>query len=356
MKARRSVLQNFRPQPGSTHIGLWLDKYLEEQEEKNGSGSKGTPRSKHYQRAVALSVPPVYSDFYQRWKQDLQTAGARMVEAKVKTRMVVGLGAESVLETAITLHRTYGVPYIPGSALKGLAATFARKYLKWDPEGEDYKILFGDTKAAGFVTFFDALYVRGSATNDQPLALDIITVHHPDYYRGANAAPADWDNPTPVPFVTAQGRYLIALAGPDGWVDAAFQILEQALEVEGVGAKTAIGYGRLELYWQASGSAGSSAPPQVEKPNGKLTTQQAQSEAEEHPSKDWDWRKGRIDRSGKYVIDAEDPNKKYRFDRKHIIPKGYTPPRKAEVQYALRQQPDGSQVVWVRKKYHPLLE
>jgi len=356
MLARRKVLQNLQPVSGSTHIGLWLDKYLAEQEEKNGSGSEGNPRVRHYRKTAELRVSSVYRAFYQRWKQVLQAAGARMAEAEVKTRMVVGLGAESVLETAITLHRTYGVPYIPGSALKGLAAAFARKYLKWDPKGEDFKILFGTTEAAGFVTFFDALYVPGSAQNDRPLAMDIITVHHPDYYRGANAAPADWDNPNPVPFVTAQGKYLIALTGPEGWVDAAFQILAQALEIEGIGAKTAIGYGRLKLRWKTDGSAGSSTSSQVQKSSGQPTTLSAQNEAEERPSKNWEWRKGRIDKTGRYVIDAEDPSKKYRFDRKHVVPKGYTPPRKAEVQYAVRQQPDGSLVVWVRKKYHPLPE
>jgi len=39
--------------------------------------------------------------------------------------LVVGLGAESVLETSLTLHRIYGYPIIPGSALKGLARTLA---------------------------------------------------------------------------------------------------------------------------------------------------------------------------------------------------------------------------------------
>nr|WP_240910782.1 type III-B CRISPR module RAMP protein Cmr6 [Thermococcus sp. MAR1] len=42
-----------------------------------------------------------------------------------KTRLVVGLGDESVYETSIRLLRNYGVPYIPGSALKGIARSYA---------------------------------------------------------------------------------------------------------------------------------------------------------------------------------------------------------------------------------------
>src|SRR5207302_10163433 len=59
----------------------------------------------------------------------LDDQGAKKRIAHVKGRMIIGLGDESVLETAITLHRTYGVPYIPGSALKGLAAAYVRQRL-----------------------------------------------------------------------------------------------------------------------------------------------------------------------------------------------------------------------------------
>lgn len=36
------------------------------------------------------------------------------------SRLIVGLGTESTLDTSITLHRPHGFPYIPASALKGL--------------------------------------------------------------------------------------------------------------------------------------------------------------------------------------------------------------------------------------------
>ncbi len=251
MQSVRRKLRNISPRSGSTHAGLWLDKFLPEQELK-GAGSDGNPRAQHYKSVVRLKVPQVYHRFFEQWQCALQRLGAKTQTAQVKTRMVVGLGAESVLETSITLHRTYGVPYIPGSALKGLAASYARKYLGWTIDSDEYRILFGDTKSAGFVVFFDALFDPNSKQEDnkpldKPLALDVITVHHPEYYQGKNAAPADWDNPNPVPFVTAQGEYLLALAGPSDWVDVAFHILRLALEQEGVGAKTAVGYGRLQM-------------------------------------------------------------------------------------------------------------
>lgn len=75
----------------------------------------------------------------------------------------------------------------------------------------------------------------------------MITTHHRDYYVGGTKPPADWDNPVPVPFLTATGCYLIALNGPAEWVDRALTILGMALRDSGIGAKTAAGYGRMKL-------------------------------------------------------------------------------------------------------------
>ena len=228
---------------GTTHPGLWLDKYLP----NHDAGSGQTLISD----ATKIRVPDAYHKFYLRWKAALeQGADTIMKTATVLGRISVGLGGESVLETAITLHHTYGVPYIPGSALKGLAANYARNRLDataWGVKSEAYQIMFGDTTSAGYVTFFDALYVPETGHDQKPLWPDVITVHHPDYYQQGNTAPADWDSPTPIPFVTATGDYLIAIGGDPAWVQKAFEILALALKDVGVGAKTSSGYGRLKL-------------------------------------------------------------------------------------------------------------
>ncbi len=60
----------------------------------------------------------------------------------VDWRLAVGLGADHPLENGFTFHRVYGVPYLPGSALKGLARAwrFARIAEEcgigplWDPD------------------------------------------------------------------------------------------------------------------------------------------------------------------------------------------------------------------------------
>ncbi len=266
------------PQPGGTHAKLWLDKYLSFQERKDEGQTLTQPEQARSQQeeensrlqlireVSALPIPPIYEEFYQRWVQNLDTFGARYHEWRAKGRMIVGLGAESVLETAIALHHTYGVPYIPGSALKGLAASYLRWQSgeKWQEDAvkrQQYKILFGNTDEAGFITFFDAFYIPGKQQKGRPLQQDVITVHHPDYYKELKkaqergkpdklAVPSDWDNPNPIFLLSATGYYLIALAAPDlqepePWIKAAFDILDNALLHWGIGAKTFSGYGRM---------------------------------------------------------------------------------------------------------------
>jgi CRISPR-associated protein Cmr6 len=68
--------------------------------------------------------------YHVRWEQLVAHHGADeksglRLDLRTESRLVVGLGADSVLETAITLHRIYGFPVIPGSALKGLTRSWA---------------------------------------------------------------------------------------------------------------------------------------------------------------------------------------------------------------------------------------
>ncbi len=222
----------------TTNPGLWLDKYIFEQK-RDATDS----RVKLINDVTGIQLPDIYQQWLEKWTANLKRFDAEIREAEVNGRIVVGLGSEGVLETSITLHKTYGVPYIPGCALKGVAARFARQHLddNWKADGGSYVTLFGNTDNAGYVTFFDAM-----PTSNVRMCNDIITVHHKDYY-GGNKPPADWDDPTPIPFISVTGKYYLALAGPENWVQPAFEILEHALNYLGVGAKTSSGYGRLKL-------------------------------------------------------------------------------------------------------------
>lgn len=224
------------------HRGLYFDQLSE---------NYNSAENHDFMKAVAgLRFPPAFERFRRLWMQGIRKVGAVCYRAKATAPVVVGRGSESITEASISLHRTYGVPIIPGSALKGLAASYARNRMDpdlWSPEGEAYKTLFGTTQEAGYVTFFDALPVVAHGHVSGDLRADVVTVHHKDYYQKQTGIPADWDSPVPVPYLTSNCDFDIALGGPEAWVYAAFEILRLALAEEGIGAKTSSGYGRLAL-------------------------------------------------------------------------------------------------------------
>lgn len=191
------------------------------------------------------------------------------VTGTLGSRMVVGLGGGSVFETAITLHHTYGLPYIPGSAVKGCLRSFIIRCLfadivkaaKDDKEIEqtilnrkehkekdfvDFIELFGSQGQSGGVVFFDAFPAKCDK-----LELDIMNPHYADYYQG-KTAPTDDMNPTPIKFYAVPENTQFTFRLASSKVDIKHtsikgfpltKLFEEMLSEIGIGAKTAVGYG-----------------------------------------------------------------------------------------------------------------
>jgi CRISPR-associated protein Cmr6 len=250
-------------------------------------------RSKWLTNLASISVAPDYTRSFERWKKSFSAAGDRLAELTLASRLLVGHGNSSAIDVGITVHHTWGVPVIPGSALKGLVAHYVDATYgpnepdkkPWEQQGDErtrasyqgvtwsgpridrgpgavYRALFGAPDAreddamrehgveagasAGLVTFHDAIYVPNSIADDKPFAADVLTVHQKDYYDSSGkSAPNDYDSPNPVAFVTVRPkcRLLLALSGPGEWTELAGQLLKDALEKWGVGSKTSAGYG-----------------------------------------------------------------------------------------------------------------
>jgi CRISPR-associated protein Cmr6 len=162
---------------------------------------------------------------------------------------LTGTGAASVFDTSYQFHPVYGVPYLPGTGLRGaLRATMTKQFPL------EAQALFGSStegrEAAGYASVYDALWVPGSAQS--PYAVDVLTVHHQDYYGAQDGqavpAPTDFDQPNPVHFITAQGKMLFVLEAPNAeWLGFLRQVLEVTLHHSGTGAKKSSGYGRFAL-------------------------------------------------------------------------------------------------------------
>lgn len=170
----------------------------------------------------------------------------RRLRAEINGRLLMDHGRAATTETSVSFHSVWGVPRIPGSALKGV--TRAEMYAG-EALASTILELFGNEKAAGRVMFYDALPIGGKFE----LALDVLTPHHRGYYE-KGLPPADWDSPVPVTFVTVVKTSFDIWLGARSAVRAdvealetAAEALQQALEVSGIGAKTAAGYGRFKV-------------------------------------------------------------------------------------------------------------
>jgi len=248
----------------------------------------------------------LFNQVYIRWQRVVSAIAAThcicSLSAATDWRMVVGLGAENVHETSMTLHHIYGIPYIPGSAVKGIARNSAVQELMGDSEEPDVmdalislpdisklseekkreeiervgevrrqnkkivhpkettvdKIMygwaefksaqriFGGQAQAGKVIFLDAF-----PEEKINIKVDIMNPHYPDYY-GKGEPPADWQNPRPINFLAVENTtfaFCLAAEKQDAeLLSLAERWLKLALQSHGVGAKTSVGYGYFHSF------------------------------------------------------------------------------------------------------------
>lgn len=275
MATIREPLQNLRPEQ-CHHPYLAFEKLLAD------STIKGDAKRQHQSAALQRSLPESLREAYTRafrrryaalkgYKGGIEGAVTTFFQVKVSGRLAAGLGNASVLENGLSLNHTYGLPYLPGTGLKGLASAMAHLGLqdeawrrgveqqdgRWVGQGEHHKLLFGamdtgaEDAAAGLVIFHDAWWdpepEQGKPETHLPFQPDVMTPHHQAYNLEGGDWPNDWESPVPVPFLSAGGTFRIALTGSEEWVEAAFEILQMAFQHLGFGAKTQIGYGRGNL-------------------------------------------------------------------------------------------------------------
>jgi CRISPR type III-B/RAMP module RAMP protein Cmr6 len=213
----------------------------------------------HFDRVCQTVVSPdgPYAAAFARWKRSCNFSGTTARTMAFVHRALIGLSEPSLWETAISIDPVYGVPTIAGSAVKGLATHFAHDHLCGEGAPMNVALcetLFGSTGCAGVVDFHDAWWVpesapapraiRAGATQEaqarsRPFVREVVTPHHQAFLdRSKPDMATPFDKPVPVPQLAAHGSFLFAVSGPALWAEHALDIVQLALEMAGVGART----------------------------------------------------------------------------------------------------------------------
>lgn len=174
-------------------------------------------------------------------------------DVTLSSRLALGLGNVHPLQNGLTLHHTLGVPFIPGTSLKGLL----RAWLELSGEGDRAGWLGvgaadGEDRV-GSLVFYDAL-----PTTWPTLEQDIINCHLPSYYRGtANRGAVPKEDPVPAMLIVvgAGATFRLRVGARRGEdreaAERALGHLRDALSMLGIGGKTAAGYGWFDVeMWE----------------------------------------------------------------------------------------------------------
>ncbi|MBB5149084.1 type III-B CRISPR module RAMP protein Cmr6 [Ureibacillus thermosphaericus] len=186
-------------------------------------------------------------------------------------KLLIGTGAIHVLESTLTIHQIYGVPYIPASSMKGLVRNWVVQAFFNGEDPFDQKTdktldekqkivkaimidIFGDKEHRGKAQFYDVF-----PSTDYDIVPDVLTVHFPNYYQRKSEAT---DNQTVIPFTGLQvieasyydirftlRKYRKERMQSSFSSEELMKILKdwvtKMLLESGVGAKTSTGYGQF---------------------------------------------------------------------------------------------------------------
>ena len=187
-----------------------------------------------------------------------------VLKAELKSPLITGIGESHPHEVSMVFDHNMGIPYIPASGIKGIVR-FAhmlglldgiakerkekdkdgRQFLDEEKDWTNVPQLFGTQKKQGSVIFMDAY-----PEIVPELHVDIMNPHYGKYYSDDQnqTPPGDYLAPNPIKFLTvSKGTAFIFRALVDrknsGLIDKVKTAFKKTLTEEGVGAKTAVGYG-----------------------------------------------------------------------------------------------------------------
>ena len=192
------------------------------------------------------------------------------LDALAVAPFTTGLGHAHPMENGFAFLNPYGLPYLPGSGVKGVLRQAARELAgpDWGEDGgwtkTDIEALFGRAGRdgetdlqRGALMFWDVIpQIEGDA-----LQVEVMTPHQSHYHQNG-ATPHESGQPIPINFLTVppQSKFVFhvqcdlpflerlapALARDGQWQRLISAAATHAFQWLGFGAKTAVGYGAMQ--------------------------------------------------------------------------------------------------------------
>lgn len=232
----------------SDNLGLMVDKYaLYAADKKDQTEVKDSfIRFIVDSWSISQSLRDIYSRCFGRWKSVYESdETCRLFPITTSSRLIIGSGNMTAFEFGMMLNKPWGLPYIPGSTLKGCVRSFLCEN---GYSNEVITELLGSNDISGSVAFFDTWLDPQSS---KVFERDITTVHYQKYYSPKKDEDPDLRgmlDPVPVSFVAIKPNttFYVLLQGENTvQLDFIKEQLLAALKCNGIGSKKTLGYGRF---------------------------------------------------------------------------------------------------------------
>jgi CRISPR-associated protein Cmr6 len=230
----------------SVNTSLAYERYYGWWEWKNERISKKDEQIKFFSKITKIlkrcnQVDRFLSSYHERMNTLITKKSGHEIKLVTNWRFLTGLGQPHPAEVGFRWDKNLGVPFLPGSSIKGAL----RAWMRVNKSKEEIKSSFGSSERVGSIIFLDAYPSKRPV-----LDIDILNPHYGEYYKDPEKnPPADYYSPIPVYFLTvAAGTEFVFrfICKESESSEKIAKYLLEAADTLGFGAKTSVGYGQFK--------------------------------------------------------------------------------------------------------------
>jgi CRISPR-associated protein Cmr6 len=119
----RTALRPLYRDARDAHPGLLVQRGYEEYDNTTEAGRER--KTAHIRRICDIPASDFYINAFNRWSEiTSDQLRFRSLRLSLESRLFIGLSAGGMLESGCAISHSYGMPYIPGSSIKGAVTSY----------------------------------------------------------------------------------------------------------------------------------------------------------------------------------------------------------------------------------------